>query len=189
MVISDMSEGKLFVISGPSGVGKGTVIAKVMEDVPNIWKSVSATTRKPREGEVDGREYFFMTREEFERGIEEGKFLEWAEYAGNLYGTPKESVEDRLAKGENVILEIEVKGSLQVRDSKPDSVLVFIAPPSMEELESRLRGRGSESERDVELRLEAAKLELASEKEYNRIFVNDDLATVVRELEDYIAEQ
>lgn len=184
-----MAEGKLFVISGPSGVGKGTVISKVMEDVPNIWKSVSATTRKPREGEVDGREYYFMTRDQFKRGIEEGKFLEWAEYAGNFYGTPKESVEEHLAKGENVILEIEVKGSLQVRDSKPESILIFIAPPSMDALESRLRGRGSENERDVELRLEAAKLELDSEKEYNCTFVNDDLPTVVRELEDYIEKQ
>lgn len=184
-----MSEGKLFVISGPSGVGKGTIIDEVLDDLPNMWKSISATTRKPREGEVDGREYFFLSKEEFEEGVRGGRFLEWAEYAGNCYGTPKDSVNAHLQAGENVILEIEVQGALQVKENDPRAILVFIEPPSMEELEARLRGRGSDSDKSIKQRLETAKLELASKKEYNCAFVNDDLSTVVRQVEEYIANQ
>lgn len=176
------------MISGPSGVGKGTVISEVMKKVPNLWKSVSATTRGIRQGEVEGRDYFYISKDEFSKGVENGRFLEWAEYAGNCYGTPKDRVEEHLNAGENVILEIEVQGANQIKDLMPDSVLIFIAPPSMEELESRLRGRASENDDDVEQRLKAAQVELASEKEYNCTFVNDDLATVVHELEEYIQE-
>lgn len=184
-----MSKGRLFVIAGPSGVGKGTVIARVLNDVPNMWKSVSATTRAPREGEVDGREYFFVTEDEFKKGIDAGEFLEWAEYSGNYYGTPKAAVDKRLNAGEDVILEIEVQGARQVKESMPEAILVFIEPPSMEVLEARLRGRGSEEEETILKRLEAAKMELACKKEYNCTFMNDDLPTVVAQLEEYIARQ
>lgn len=182
-----MTKGKLFVVSGPSGVGKGTVISKMMEKDPSLWKSVSATTRKPREGEVDGTDYFFVDRSDFERAAEGGGFLEWAEYSGNLYGTPASSVQAHLDAGENVILEIEVQGAMQVRKSAPEAVLVFVKPPSMDELERRLRGRGSESEEAVAARLEAARMELSREMEYDYVFVNDDVDTTVDEMLDCIA--
>lgn len=182
-----MAKGRLFVVSGPSGVGKGTVISKMMEKDPSLWKSVSATTRKPREGEVDGTDYFFVDRPDFERAAEGGGFLEWAEYSGNLYGTPASSVQAHLDAGENVILEIEVQGAMQVRKSAPEAVLVFVKPPSMDELERRLRGRGSESEEAVAARLEAARMELSREMEYDYVFVNDDVDTTVDEMLDCIA--
>lgn len=182
-----MAKGRLFVVSGPSGVGKGTVISKMMEKDPSLWKSVSATTRKPREGEVDGTDYFFVDRSDFERAAEGGGFLEWAEYSGNLYGTPASSVQAHLDAGENVILEIEVQGAMQVRKSAPEAVLVFVKPPSMDELERRLRGRGSESEEAVAARLEAARMELSREMEYDYVFVNDDVDTTVDEMLDCIA--
>lgn len=182
-----MTKGKLFVVSGPSGVGKGTVISKMMEKDPSLWKSVSATTRKPREGEVDGTDYFFVDRSDFERAADGGGFLEWAEYSGNLYGTPASSVQAHLDAGENVILEIEVQGAMQVRKSAPEAVLVFVKPPSMDELERRLRGRGSESEEAVAARLEAARMELSREMEYDYVFVNDDVDTTVDEMLDCIA--
>lgn len=181
-----MSRGNLFVVSGPSGVGKGTIISRIMNDLPNLWKSISGTTRSPRAGEADGREYFFLTQEDFKKGIEKDEFLEWAEYSGNYYGTPKDSVEEHLSAGENVILEIEVQGALQVKQSMPDSILVFIKPPSMEVLEKRLRGRGSEDEETIQRRLNTAELELEKEKEYNCTFVNDDLDEVVDQIEDFI---
>ena len=182
-----MAKGRLFVVSGPSGVGKGTVISKMMEKDPSLWKSVSATTRKPREGEVDGVDYYFVKRSDFERAAEGGGFLEWAEYSGNLYGTPASSVQAHLDAGENVILEIEVQGAMQVRKSAPEAVLVFVKPPSMDELERRLRGRGSESEEAMASRLEAARMELSREMEYDYVFVNDDIDTTVDEMLDCIA--
>lgn len=182
-----MAKGRLFVVSGPSGVGKGTVISKMMKKDPSLWKSVSATTRKPREGEVDGVDYCFVERSDFERAAEGGGFLEWAEYSGNLYGTPASSVQAHLDAGENVILEIEVQGAMQVRKSAPEAVLVFVKPPSMDELERRLRGRGSESEEAMASRLEAARMELSREMEYDYVFVNDDVDTTVDEMLDCIA--
>lgn len=177
-----MGKGRLFVVSGPSGVGKGTVIGRIMEADPGIWKSVSATTRSPRTGEVDGVDYFFVKREDFERTAASGGFLEWAEYSGNLYGTPVASVQAHLDAGENVVLEIEVQGAMQVRASAPEAVLLFVAPPSMEELERRLRGRGSESEEAVCARMEAARVELSHEMEYDYVFVNDDIDATVEEM-------
>lgn len=182
-----MARGRLFVISGPSGVGKGTVIARLLADDPNTWKSVSATTRKPREGEVDGVDYYFVERKDFERTAEGGGFLEWAEYSGNLYGTPVASVQRQLDAGKNVILEIEVQGAFQVKEAAPEAELIFIAPPSVEELEQRLRGRGTEDEATIQRRMETARMELSHEMEYDKTFVNDDLDTVVNELADYMA--
>ncbi len=182
-----MGKGRLFVVSGPSGVGKGTVIARMMQKDPSLWKSVSATTRKPRGGEVDGVDYFFVERPGFERTADGGGFLEWAEYSGNLYGTPAASVQAHLDAGENVILEIEVQGAMQVRRSAPEAVLVFVKPPSMDELERRLRGRGSESEEAIAARLEAARMELSREMEYDYVFVNDDVDATVDEMLDCIA--
>lgn len=182
-----MGKGRLFVVSGPSGVGKGTVIARMMQKDPSLWKSVSATTRKPRGGEVDGVDYFFVERPGFERTADGGGFLEWAEYSGNLYGTPAASVQAHLDAGENVILEIEVQGAMQVRKSAPEAVLVFVKPPSMDELERRLRGRGSESEEAIAARLEAARMELSREMEYDYVFVNDDVDATVDEMLDCIA--
>ena len=182
-----MAKGKLYVLSGPSGVGKGTVISRLLESDPNIWKSVSATTRKPREGEVDGRDYFFVERKDFERTAEGGGFLEWAEYSGNLYGTPVASVQRQLDEGKNVILEIEVQGAFQVRDAAPDAELIFIAPPSVDELERRLRGRGTEDEETIRRRMETARMELSREMEYDYTFVNDDLDTVVSQIAKHMA--
>ena len=160
-----------------------------MREVPDAWLSVSATTRAPREGEVDGVSYYFTDREAFMRLVKEGGFLEWAEYSGNCYGTPYESVMQHVGEGKQVILEIDVQGAFQVRERIPDANLVFIEPPSFEELERRLRGRGTEDEETVQKRLEAAKVELSRKEEYDIQLVNDDLEAAVRELVAYVDEQ
>ena len=171
-----MHEGKrgvLFVFSGPSGVGKGTLKAKLFEEFADqITYSVSATTRGPREGEVDGKDYFFISRQEFERRVKNNEFLEHAEFAGNCYGTPRAYVEKLLDSGMNVVLEIDVQGALQVMKSMPECVSVFILPPSFEELEHRLRGRGTETEEKVRERLETAKRELPYAPQYDYQIVN-----------------
>lgn len=165
--------GVLFVFSGPSGVGKGTLKAKLFEEFADrIAYSVSATTRGPREGEVDGKDYFFISRQEFERRVKNNEFLEHAEFAGNCYGTPRAYVEKLLDSGMNVVLEIDVQGALQVMKSMPECVSVFILPPSFEELEHRLRGRGTETEEKVCERLETAKRELPYAPQYDYQIVN-----------------
>ena len=165
--------GVLFVFSGPSGVGKGTLKAKLFEEFADrIAYSVSATTRGPREGEVDGKDYFFISRQEFERRVKNNEFLEHAEFAGNCYGTPRAYVEKLLDSGMNVVLEIDVQGALQVMKSMPECVSVFILPPSFEELERRLRGRGTETEEKVRERLETAKRELPYAPQYDYQIVN-----------------
>lgn len=165
--------GVLFVFSGPSGVGKGTLKAKLFEEFADqIAYSVSATTRGPREGEVDGKDYFFISRQEFERRVKNNEFLEHAEFAGNCYGTPRVYVEKLLDSGMNVVLEIDVQGALQVMKSMPECVSVFILPPSFEELEHRLRGRGTETEEKVRERLETAKRELPYAPQYDYQIVN-----------------
>ena len=178
--------GTLYVFSGPSGVGKGTVLGKVLDQRDHIWQSVSATTRSPREGEIDGESYFFKDRGEFQRLVDDGEFLEWAEYAGNLYGTPRSEVQRHLDNGEDVILEIDVQGALQVRQSMPESVLAFIEPPSLDELRDRLRGRGTEGEEAIERRLEAACMELDAKKEYDIVFVNDEIDKTVSDICNYM---
>ena len=181
--------GVLFVFSGPSGVGKGTLKAKLFEEFADrIAYSVSATTRGPREGEVDGKDYFFISRQEFERRVKNNEFLEHAEFAGNCYGTPRASVEREMAAGRQVILEIEVQGALQVREKMPEAHLVFIEPPSLEELERRLRGRGTETDDVVDMRMRTALVELSQKMEYDYRLVNDDLDEATRQLVAYVNE-
>ena len=181
-----MRKGNLFVISGPSGVGKGTLVARLLEAVDDTWLSVSATTRKPRPGDVEGVTYRFMTRRAFEKLRDKGGFLEWAEYSGNYYGTPRDAVVEHMANGEQVILEIEVQGALQVRAALPEAHLIFIEPPSMEELERRLRGRGTDSEEAILKRLETAGVELSQKMEYDIRLVNDNWEQAVNELVAYV---
>jgi guanylate kinase len=173
---------RLTVLSGPSGVGKGTVVARVRELYPQVWVSVSATTRSRRPGETEGVEYHFVDRPEFERMIAAGELLEHAEYAGNLYGTPRQAVEQHLADGQPALLEIELQGARQVRASFPDAYLVFLAPPSWAELERRLAGRGTEAGDLVAARLARARVELAAESEFDRVVVNDDIGRAAAEL-------
>ncbi|MER6050429.1 guanylate kinase [Streptomyces sp. NPDC001793] len=173
---------RLTVLSGPSGVGKSTVVAHLRKVHPEIWLSVSATTRKPRPGERHGVQYFFVEDEEFDKLIANGELLEWAEFAGNRYGTPRKAVLDRLAAGEPVLLEIDLQGARQVRESMSDADLVFLAPPSWEELVRRLTGRGTEAPEVIERRLEAARIELAAEKEFDVTLVNTSVEDVSREL-------
>ena len=177
-----MSKGKLLVISGPSGVGKGTIVNALLKLRPKASLSVSCTTRVPREGEEDGKSYFFLSREKFAAMIGEGGFLEYSEHFGNFYGTPKAFVEERL-NGGDVILEIDVDGALNVKRAKPDAVLVMIAPPDKEALLSRLRGRGTEGEDVIEMRISRADYELSKSNLYDFVVVNDDLETAVKEVE------
>jgi guanylate kinase len=163
------------VVAGPSGVGKGTVVAQALHDDPDIWLSVSATTRAPRPGEVDGVQYFFLDRADFMAKVADDGMLEWAEFAGNLYGTPRAPVEERLAAGIPVLLEIELEGARQVRQNAPEALLVFLAPPSTAELERRLRGRGTEDDATIGQRLQIAATELAAQDEFDVVLVNDDV--------------
>jgi guanylate kinase len=173
---------RLTVLSGPSGVGKGTVVATVRQLYPHVWVSVSCTTRHPRPGERDGVEYRFVDRPKFAELAEAGELLEWAEFAGNLYGTPRAPVEAHLAAGDPAVLEIELSGARQVRAAMPDALLVFLAPPSWAELERRLGGRGTEDPARVAARLERARIELAAEAEFDRVIVNDDVGRAAAEL-------
>ncbi len=177
-------KGVLFVFSGPSGVGKGTLNAKLFEEFGDQMAfSVSATTRAPREGETDGVHYFFITKQDFENRIANNDFLEHAEFAGNRYGTPRSYVMSLLEKGKNVLLEIEVQGAMQVMEKMPDCVSIFVLPPSFEELERRLRGRGTETEEKINKRLETAKGELAYADRYKYNIVNGgDLEAAYQEL-------
>lgn len=184
-----MRKGNLFVISGPSGAGKGTLVARLLREIPDAWLSVSATTRQPREGEQHGVNYFFLDRDAFMQLVQRDELLEWAEYSGNCYGTPRASVDEHIAEGKQVILEIDVQGAFQIRDKKPEAHLVFIEPPSIEELERRLVGRGTEDEQTIRRRMEAAKLELSRKNEYDYTLVNDDLDDAAAKLIAYVNEQ
>jgi len=182
-------KGKLFVIAGPSGVGKGTLVTLLLEKNPEISFSVSVTTRKPRPGEVHGVNYFFVEREKFQEMIEEGRFLEWAEFAGNLYGTDIKIVRESLSHGQNILLEIDIQGALQVIEREPEAVMFFIEPPSFEELKARLVGRKTESEEDVQKRLAFAKSELEQKDKFKYRITNDNLDEAYQELEKIVRHE
>ena len=177
--------GVLSVISGFSGVGKGTIVKKLVEE-QGYALSISATSRAPRQGEVHGREYFFLTREEFHSMIENDGLIEWAEYVNNFYGTPREYVEERLAGGEDVILEIEPQGALKVKEQYPEAVLIFIVPPNAKELENRLIGRGTEETETIKKRLKRAAEETAFIENYEYIVINDDIEDAVSDIHHII---
>ena len=174
--------GKLIVVSGPSGAGKSTLIKISLDEVPELAYSVSATTRKPRPGEVDGQDYIFLSREKFERWIEEGEFLEWAEYSGNLYGTPEHRVDELLEAGSSVILEIELQGARIVREKRPDATMVFVRAPSLEETRRRLQDRATESSGSLENRMTTALKEVAARDEFDYEVINGDREQARREM-------
>ena len=182
------NKGLLVVYTGASGVGKGTIMKELLRKNPNIRLSVSATTRAPREGEQNGREYYFVSHERFDEMISENGFLEYAEYVGNKYGTPKAPVFRMLDEGFDVFLEIEVKGFLQVKEACPECVTIFIAPPSFEELQARLRGRGTETEEVIAARLKTAEEELKSHHMFDYVVVNDDVNRAADEVLSIIAD-
>lgn len=177
---------ELFIITGPSGVGKATVLSRLVVDIDNIYVSVSATTRTPRNDEKNGVDYFFISRSEFEKLIEEDQFLEHAEYVNNYYGTPRGSVDEMLENGKDVILEIEVQGALKVKEKCPEAIMIFIIPPSFSQLEFRLRSRGSESDDVIAQRLAKAKNEYKMVDEYDYIVVNDDIDKAAEEIKSII---
>ena len=183
-----MSKGRLFVVSGASGVGKSTVLAKVMAAREDLSFSVSATTRSPRPGETEGVSYYFVTKEQFEDMIAEDAFLEYDAHMANYYGTPRKQVEQKLETG-SVILDIDPNGAFIVREKKEDAVLIFIAPPSMEALEQRLRGRGDTSEDQMAMRLERARWEMEQGKRYDYVVVNDQVETCANEILNIIAQK
>jgi guanylate kinase len=177
---------RLFVISGPSGVGKGTLISRVRERLPQLEVATSATTRPRRPGEQDGREYHFLSAEEFDRGVREGKFLEHVEFAGHRYGTLRSEVDRRLAEGSSVVLEIDVPGAGEIKRQVPDAVLVFIAPPDMGDLEQRLIARGANSEDEIADRLRIANSEIQARDDFQHVIVNDDLDRAASQLTELI---
>ncbi|PSF38621.1 guanylate kinase [Aphanothece hegewaldii CCALA 016] len=185
-----MMSGQLIVITGPSGVGKGTLVHKLLERYPNLHLSVSATTRLPRAGEIDGKDYYFVSKEVFGQMIQEEKLLEWAEFAGNCYGTPRIAVEEKLQQNISVLLEIEIEGAKQIKQTFPKAFRIFILPPSFDELDHRLRQRGTETETAILRRLERAKEEIALKEEFDRQIINDDLETaltaLIKEIESII---
>lgn len=176
--------GKLFIISGCSGVGKGTLLKLFLEKNSDVKLSISATTRKPRKGEVDGVNYFFISKQEFEESVQNNEFLEWAEFSGNFYGTKKSFVEKTLNKGIDIILEIEVKGANQVKEKMPEAKTIFIMPPSVETLEARLRGRHTEDEETIQKRLNEAKREIQAGQKFDYQIINDNLDDALSNLQN-----
>jgi guanylate kinase len=181
-----MNPGRLIVLTGPSGVGKGTLLKALFQAHPELYLSISATTRAPREGEIEGVNYYFFDRPQFEQAIQDGELLEWAEFAGNYYGTPIQPVRDRVAAGGLMILEIELLGARQVAKIFPAALRIFILPPSMEVLEERLRCRAQDPEEAIVKRLAVARSEMAASDEFDLQIVNDDLDTALAEIESAI---
>jgi guanylate kinase len=181
-----MSKGKIFVLTGPSGVGKGTVVQGVLKNLNNIYLSVSATTREKREGEKEGTNYFFKTKEEFESMIKTNEFLEWAEFAGSYYGTPKIQINNYLSVGKDILLEIEVQGAKQIKEKRPDAILVFLAPPTFEALEERLIKRQTETLEKVKIRLKKAKEEMKEISLFNYLVINDHLDEAIENVSSVI---
>tara|TARA_Y100001968_G_C18986392_1_gene539276 strand:- start:76 stop:642 length:567 start_codon:yes stop_codon:yes gene_type:complete len=177
------SLGNLTVLTGPSGVGKGTIVRKILDNHNDVWLSISATTRQPREGETDGQHYYFLGKKEFQEIIEEEGFLEWAIFSNNFYGTPKNTVKEKIEKGIDVLLEIELEGARQIRKSYPEALQIFISPPDMSELEKRIRGRGTESEDSIRDRLSIANKEINASKEFDAVVINDDIDKTFSEIE------
>ncbi len=184
-----MNRGILMVISGPSGVGKGTVCKAFISRHPNVFLSVSATTRAPREGEQDGVHYYFLSPDEFEQGIQAGRFLEHAVFCGNSYGTPRDKIEEMLEHGKHVILEIEPQGAMQIKEKMPESILIFTLPPSFEELKNRLEGRQTESPEVIEKRLARAREECRYIKDYDYILLNDTVEKALERLEHIVCAE
>lgn len=178
-----MGTGKLIVLTGPSGVGKGTLLRSLMERHPELYLSISATTRSPRFGEVEGKDYYFLSRSAFERMIANGEFLEWAEFAGNFYGTPRTAVEEQISQGQWVIVEIELEGARLVRNVFPEALRIFILPPSLVELEYRIRSRGTETEDAIARRLNRAETEINAATEFDIQIVNDDFDKALDRIE------
>lgn len=177
------SSGKLIVLTGPSGVGKGTLMRSLLARHPELYYSVSATTRSPRPGEIDGKDYYFISRSKFEQLVAAGEFLEWAEFAGNYYGTPREPVINQICSGKLVLLEIELEGARQIRRSFPKALSIFILPPSFSELEKRIRTRGQDSEEAIARRLRRAQDEINAADEFDIQIVNDDFETTLKSIE------
>ena len=180
--------GRLIVLTGPSGVGKGTLLKALLERHPELYLSTSATTRLPRVGEVDGVNYYFYTRDRFEATIAAGALLEWAEFAGNYYGTPIDPVREQIDRGNSVILEIELAGARQVAKIFPTAVRIFILPPDLATLEARIRDRGTDSAEAISRRLEQATVEIAAQNEFDYRIVNDDFESALAELERFVFE-
>ena len=173
---------KLIIITGPSGVGKGTVVKAILKKDINIWLSISATTRKPRNGEEDGKDYYFLTKKKFKEMINNEMFLEWAEFAGNYYGTPKNKINEKIKHGNKVILEIEVEGACQVRSKFPNIISIFLLPPNKKELEKRIRNRGTDSEKSILNRLERADFEMSSAKDFDYVLKNNEIDKTVDDI-------
>ena len=173
---------KLIIITGPSGVGKGTIVKNILKREKNIWLSISATTRKPREGEVDGRDYYFLTTKKFKEMINNEMFLEWAEFAGNYYGTPINIINEKIKNGYKVILEIEVEGACQVRKKFPETISIFLLPPNKQELEKRIRNRGTDNEKSILQRLERADFEMNSSKDFDYVLKNNEIEKTSEEI-------
>jgi|SRR5665647_342865 len=179
-------KGIIFVVSGPSGVGKGTTLKVLIDHNPNIKFSISATSREPRKGEIDGQQYFFVSEEKFQQMIKKEEFIEWVKYCGHYYGTPKNHVEEMLNNSFDVVFEIEVEGALNVKKAYPDSVIIFMLPPTFEELENRLQKRGSEREEDVQKRLERAKFELSFANRFDYAIINSYVEDSANKLESIL---
>lgn len=189
MLENKPERGLLLVVSGPSGVGKGTICQSLIANNPNLHYSISATTRSPRQGEVDGVNYFFISKQNFLDMISNDAFLEWAEVFGNYYGTPKSSVEEMLVAGKDVILEIDVQGAMKVKSSCPEGVFIFILPPTPDDLRKRIIGRGTESEESIACRVAQSQQEMAMAEHYHFSIINDDLEAAVAEFADIIKQE